>query len=352
MVFSSTTFLLLFLPFVLIVYYGLLRNNVKAKNAILFFASLVFYAWGEPLFVLVMVFSIIANWLFGVSIVKSTGAKRKKLLLALAVVLNLSILFVFKYLTFVLNNVTTLLRVDSVGINIALPIGVSFFTFQGMSYVIDVYREKSECLKNVLDVGLYISFFPQLIAGPIVRYETIAYEIHNRKETKSDFYDGFVRFLIGLAKKVILANTFAIYADDSFAAIDSLSAGMSWIGAVAYTFQIFFDFSGYSDMAIGLGKMFGFHFSENFDYPYISASVTEFWRRWHISLGAWFRDYVYIPLGGSRVSKGRLILNLFAVWMLTGIWHGANCFSYGALCISCCFVPRSLPDLISVKETQ
>ena len=211
--------------------------------------------------------------------------------------------------------------------NIALPIGISFFTFQAMSYVIDVYRQKGEVQTNILYVGLYISFFPQLIAGPIVRYETIADEIKNRKETVNDFFDGFARFIVGLSKKVLLANSFAILADQTFDAAkngDSLSVMFSWLGAIAYTLQIFFDFCGYSDMAIGLGRMFGFHFLENFNYPFISKSITEFWRRWHMSLGTWFRDYVYIPLGGSRVSKSRNIFNLFVVWLLTGIWHGAN----------------------------
>ena len=211
--------------------------------------------------------------------------------------------------------------------SIALPIGISFFTFQAMSYVIDVYRQKGEVQTNILYVGLYISFFPQLIAGPIVRYETIADEIKNRKETVDDFFNGFARFVVGLSKKVLLANSFAILADQTFDSAqngDSISVMFSWLGAIAYTLQIFFDFSGYSDMAIGLGRMFGFHFLENFDYPYISTSITEFWRRWHISLGTWFRDYLYIPLGGSRCGKARNIFNLFVVWFLTGLWHGAN----------------------------
>ena len=201
-------------------------------------------------------------------------------------------------------------------------IHISFFTFQAMSYVIDVYRQKGEVQTNILYVGLYISFFPQLIAGPIVRYETIADQIKNRKETLNDFFDGFARFVVGLSKKVLLANSFAILADQSFDAVkngDSISVMFGWLGAIAYTLQIFFDFSGYSDMAIGLGRMFGFHFLENFDYPYISTSITEFWRRWHMSLGTWFRDYLYFPLGGSRCSKGRNIFNLFVVWVLTGL---------------------------------
>ena len=249
---------------------------------------------------------------------------RAKWFVAASVVFNLSILFVFKYLTFcctVLDGLSGL----SVGVpEIALPIGISFFTFQAMSYVIDVYRGKGSCQKNILNVALYISFFPQLIAGPIVRYETVAYEIEHRKETVNDFLDGFARFVIGLAKKVLIANSVSLFADHAFSSVGQLTVAASWLGIVCYTLQIYFDFSGYSDMAIGLGRMFGFHFLENFNYPYISKSVTEFWRRWHISLGTWFRDYVYIPLGGSRVEKPRLILNLFTVWLLTGIWHGAN----------------------------
>ncbi len=211
--------------------------------------------------------------------------------------------------------------------NIVLPIGISFFTFQALSYVFDVYREKGNVQSNLLYVGLYISFFPQLIAGPIVRYETIANEIENRKENNNDFFDGFARFVIGLSKKVLLANSFAFLADQTFNAIkdgENISVLFGWLGAIAYTFQIFFDFSGYSDMAIGMGRMFGFHFLENFNYPYISTSVTEFWRRWHISLGTWFKDYLYIPLGGSHCSLQRNIFNLFVVWFLTGLWHGAN----------------------------
>lgn len=239
----------------------------------------------------------------------------------------LAVLFVFKYLTFTGNILKGIFGFDSTIPNIALPIGISFFTFQAMSYVIDVYRQKGEVQTNILYVGLYISFFPQLIAGPIVRYETIADQIKNRKETVEDFFDGFARFVVGLSKKVLLANSFAILADNAFNSSrdgSTLSVAFSWLGAIAYTMQIFFDFSGYSDMAIGLGRMFGFRFLENFNYPYISTSITEFWRRWHISLGTWFRDYVYFPLGGSRVGKVRNIFNLFVVWSLTGLWHGAN----------------------------
>lgn len=328
MLFSSTIFLYLFLPIVLFFNFIVFRKSRLLQNIFLLFASLFFYAWGEPKFVLVMMASIVVNWFFGLIISKKRDNKTiSKLIIALDVVFNLSLLFVFKYLTFagnVFNDITGMnLSIPS----IALPIGISFFTFQAMSYVIDVYRQKGEVQTNILYVGLYISFFPQLIAGPIVRYETIAYEIKNRKEAVDDFFNGFARFVVGLSKKVLLANSFAILADQAFDSAkngDSISVMFSWLGAIAYTLQIFFDFSGYSDMAIGLGRMFGFHFLENFDYPYISTSITEFWRRWHISLGTWFRDYLYFPLGGSHCSKARNIFNLFVVWTLTGIWHGAN----------------------------
>ena len=329
MLFSSSVFIYFFLPIVLFVYYVFLKKSRPLQNIFLFLASLFFYAWGEPKFVLVMLLSILMNWILGILVnkYKTVSQTKSKFILGLTVASNLSILFIFKYLNFTVNNVNSLFHTGIEIQQIALPIGISFFTFQAMSYVIDVYRGKGEVQKNIINVGLYISFFPQLIAGPIVRYETVAEEIKNRKETKEDFFNGFERFIVGFAKKVLLANSFAIIADRSF---DGLSGGASlsvlgaWLGALCYAFQIYYDFSGYSDMAIGLGKMFGFHFLENFNYPYISTSITEFWRRWHISLGTWFRDYVYFPLGGSRVKKGRLIFNLFVVWLLTGVWHGAN----------------------------
>ena len=330
MLFSSTTFIYLFLPLVLLVYYVFLRKNRTLSNVFLFLASLVFYGWGEPGFVFVMMASIVANWFFGIMVHKFQSANRKtlaKLMVVLACICNLGLLFVFKYLNFTENIICRVFGISPKLAQIALPIGISFFTFQAMSYVIDVYRGNGEVQKNILNVGLYISFFPQLIAGPIVRYETVSHEINHRKENSKDFFDGFARFVVGLGKKVLLANTFGVLADQIFGVVslgETLSAGAAWLGAIAYSLQIFFDFCGYSDMAIGLGKMFGFHFLENFDYPYISKSITEFWRRWHMSLGSWFRDYVYIPLGGSRVKKARLVLNLFVVWLLTGIWHGAN----------------------------
>jgi len=329
MLFSSPVFIYVFLPIVLLCYYTVLRNKRNLQNVFLFLSSLFFYAWGEPKFVLVMILSIVVNWSLGL-LVNNYKQKRilfSKFLIALTVFSNLLILFIFKYLNFTVNNINGFFGTSINIKSIALPIGVSFFTFQAMSYVIDVYRGKGNVQKNIINVGLYISFFPQLIAGPIVRYETVADQIKNRKETTEDFFNGFTRFVFGFSKKVLLANSFAIIADRSF---DGLAEGMNlsvlgaWLGAICYTLQIYYDFSGYSDMAIGLGKMFGFHFLENFNYPYISTSITEFWRRWHISLGSWFRDYVYFPMGGSRVKKRRLVFNLFIVWMLTGVWHGAN----------------------------
>lgn len=328
MLFSSTSFLYLFLPTVLFFNFVILKKSRLLQNIFLLFASLFFYAWGEPKFVIVMIASIIINWFFGLLISKKRDNKKISfLIIGIDVALNLCLLFVFKYLTFAGNIINSLFDINTTIPNIALPIGISFFTFQAMSYVIDVYRQKGDVQTNLLFVGLYISFFPQLIAGPIVRYETIADEIINRKETLNDFFDGFARFVIGLSKKVLLANNFAVLADQAFEAVkngDSVSIMFSWLGAIGYTLQIFFDFGGYSDMAIGLGRMFGFHFLENFDYPYISTSITEFWRRWHISLGTWFRDYLYIPLGGNHCGKARNIFNLFVVWSLTGLWHGAN----------------------------
>ena len=325
MVFSSSIFLFAFLPVCLFIYYVFLKNKRTAQNYFLTIASLFFYAWGEPVFVLIMIGSIFANWLFALWVNKIRDSKPLvKLVITLTLICNLSVLFVFKYLMFALTNANLLFNKHLEIPNIALPIGISFFTFQAISYVIDVYRKNGAVQKNPMNVALYIAFFPQLIAGPIVRYQTIADQIQNRKETFKDFSEGLTRFTIGLAKKMIISNNMALIADSAFKE-DNLSISFAWFGAIAYTLQIFFDFSGYSDMAIGLGRMFGFHFLENFNYPYISKSISEFWRRWHISLGSWFRDYVYFPLGGSRVnSKCRLVFNLFVVWFLTGIWHGAN----------------------------
>ena len=310
----------MFLPAVLVIYYML---NRRLRNPFLLLVSLVFYAWGTGKFVVMMVASALFNYVAAMVLDRLKDSPWRKPALAVTVAVNLSLLFVYKYLDFFITNIN-LLGFDFPLQHIALPLGISFFTFQAMSYSLDVYMGRALVQKNPLNVALYVSFFPQLVAGPIVRYQTIADQIQHRQETFDDFSEGVRRFILGFSKKVILSNNMALVADAVFG--DSYhSVVYAWMGALAYTFQIFFDFSGYSDMAIGLGKMFGFHFLENFDYPYISASVSEFWRRWHMSLGQWFRDYVYFPLGGSRVkTKGRLVFNLFVVWSLTGIWHGAS----------------------------
>ena len=327
MLFSSTEFLYAFLPLTLLLYY-LFSFSRHIKNGILLAASLYFYAWGEPRFVLVMLASIGCNYLVGrgVGLAKSKSNKAAaKTALIVGIACNLGLLFVFKYLTFVLGNINAILPLPFAVPEIALPIGISFFTFQSMSYIIDVYRGHADMQKNPLDLALYVALFPQLIAGPIVRYETVAEQIRSRRESWTMFSQGFCRFLTGLFKKVLISNQMGLVADKAFSmnADGTLGLAMAWLGALSYALQIYYDFSGYSDMAIGLGKCFGFSFEENFDYPYISCSVTEFWRRWHISLGTWFRDYVYIPLGGSRVKTNRLVFNLAVVWILTGVWHGA-----------------------------
>ncbi len=323
MVFSSTIFLFLFLPVTLAVYYNPFIKSRRFRNVFLLGASLLFYAWGEPVNVFLMVFSIIAGWIIGRRIKIETG-KKKKTWLLLGVSLYVLIFFIFKYLTFITDQVCLFLNTKQSVIDIALPIGISFYLFQLMSYLFDIYYNKAEAQDNILNLGLYISLFPQLIAGPIVRYADIEKQIEDRHEGIQFFSQGLMRFSFGLGKKVLLANYFGIVTDNIFDSSCEMSVLTAWIGACSYTFQIFFDFSGYSDMAIGLGKMFGFSFTENFRCPYIAKSVTEFWRRWHISLSTWFRDYVYIPLGGNRVSKGRWIFNMLVVWALTGIWHGAN----------------------------
>ena len=324
MLFSSSVFLFLFLPVVLLVYYLPLRRWRQGQNVFLLLASLGFYAWGEPWFVLVMLGSILANYGFGLWVDACKRAGRTCLPpLVAALAVNLGILFVFKYLTFTLG-ILNRLGAAFVIPGIELPIGISFFTFQALSYVLDVHRDRGEVQRSPLKVGLYISFFPQLIAGPIVKYETVAQQIDHRKETWTDFSAGCSRFIVGLGKKVLLSNQLAVVADRAFGLGDGLSASFAWLGALCYTLQIYYDFSGYSDMAIGLGRMFGFHYAENFNYPYISTSATEFWRRWHMSLGGFFRDYLYIPLGGSRHGAARTYINTFIVWFATGLWHGAS----------------------------
>ncbi|MBR2659766.1 MAG: MBOAT family protein [Clostridia bacterium] len=321
MVFSSLTFLLLFLPLTLLCYY--LARGVKARNLVLCLFSLVFYAWGEPVYVLLMLGSILFNYCIGLALGKTAGKGVRRALLVLALAVNLGAIGLFKYGNFVLENLGLLFGPGLPRLSLALPLGISFYTFQILSYVLDVYHEKTPVQSSLLRLATYIVLFPQLVAGPIVRYEEIQSQLQSRRETLEDFTEGLRRFAIGLGKKVILANAMAAIADPI---LDSavLPPGSAWLAAVAYMLQIYFDFSGYSDMAIGMGRFFGFRFSENFNYPYAADSITEFWRRWHISLSSWFRDYVYFPLGGSRCSTARNILNLMIVWTLTGLWHGAS----------------------------
>lgn len=322
MVFSSTIFLCVYLPLVLLGYYICPK---KGRNLFLLIVSLVFYAWGEPKYVFLMIFSILVNYIFGRLMDKNRGRqKRMKLLLVLSVVIDIGLLSVFKYTDFVITNVNAIFGSSFDLLNIALPIGISFYTFQAMSYTIDVYRNDVRVQKNLIDFGMYITMFPQLIAGPIVRYADVQDQLADRSVTTADFSEGVMRFVVGLGKKVLLANQMGAVWSDIYALGGDVSALMAWTGAIAYTFQIYFDFSGYSDMAIGLGRMFGFKFPENFRYPYQSVSITDFWRRWHITLSTWFKEYLYIPLGGNRRGLARQALNLLIVWSLTGFWHGAG----------------------------
>lgn len=322
MVFSSTIFLCVYLPLVLLGYYICPK---KGRNLFLLIVSLVFYAWGEPKYVFLMIFSILVNYIFGRLMDKNRGRqKRMKLLLVLSVVIDLGLLSVFKYTDFIITNVNAIFGSSFDLLNIALPIGISFYTFQAMSYTIDVYRNDVRVQKNLIDFGMYITMFPQLIAGPIVRYADVQDQLAERSVTMADFSEGVMRFVVGLGKKVLLANQMGAVWSEIYALGGDVSALMAWTGAIAYTFQIYFDFSGYSDMAIGLGRMFGFKFPENFRYPYQSVSITDFWRRWHITLSTWFKEYLYIPLGGNRCGLARQALNLLIVWSLTGFWHGAG----------------------------
>ena len=322
MLFSSITFLFLFLPLVMAVYY-IVPN--KAKNVVFLIASLFFYAWGEPVYVVLMILSILFNYFCGRDIKANEEDQRNaKRSLAFAVAVNVLILGFFKYYGFILNTLNSVLPTDIPYRELPLPVGISFYTFQAISYLVDIYRKKADPQKNILYFALYISMFPQLIAGPIVRYVDIEAQLKNRKISVRRLGQGAVYFIIGLAKKVVIANSVgAVFEQIADMPASSLSVLTAWLGVFSYAFQIYFDFSGYSDMAVGLGKMFGFEFKKNFDYPYISKSITEFWRRWHISLSTWFREYVYIPLGGNRCSVSRNIFNLMAVWTLTGMWHGA-----------------------------
>lgn len=322
MVFSSTIFLCVYLPLVLLGYYICPK---KGRNLFLLIVSLVFYAWGEPKYVFLMIFSILINYVFGRLMDKNRGRqKRMKLLLVLSVVIDIGLLSVFKYTDFIITNINAIFGANFDLLNIALPIGISFYTFQAMSYTIDVYRDDVRVQKNLIDFGMYITMFPQLIAGPIVRYADVQDQLADRSVTTADFSEGIMRFVVGLGKKVLLANQMGAVWSEIYALGGDVSALMAWTGAIAYTFQIYFDFSGYSDMAIGLGRMFGFKFPENFRYPYQSVSITDFWRRWHITLSTWFKEYLYIPLGGNRRGLTRQALNLLIVWSLTGFWHGAG----------------------------
>ncbi|MBB6454563.1 alginate O-acetyltransferase complex protein AlgI [Salirhabdus euzebyi] len=327
MVFSSPVFLFVFLPVVLIGYF-LIRN--RYKNIFLLIASLFFYSWGEPKYVLIMLLSIAINYFFGALVENYIDKKNlAKKIVAVAIIANLGILAFYKYLNFIVENINIL--IVKIGMEpiylepIDLPIGISFFTFQALSYVVDVYRRESRAQKNPLDLALYISLFPQLVAGPIVRYGDVAEQIKNRITQMEDINYGVKRFIIGLGKKVLIANPMGKIADEIFSLSGGdLSSGLAWLGIICYSLQIYYDFSGYSDMAIGLGRIFGFKFLENFNYPYISKSIKEFWRRWHISLSTWFRDYVYIPLGGSKTTRFNTYRNLLIVFIITGFWHGAS----------------------------
>lgn len=321
MVFSSLVFMFAYLPITLLAYYLVPRQG---RNIFLFIVNLIFYGWGEPRLVLLMVFNIFFNYIGGWLVDKyRADAKKKKLFLILTCVLDIGILAVFKYTGMITETLNMLPFLNIPELQISLPIGISFYTFQTMSYVIDVYRDDAPVSKNFINFGTYVALFPQLIAGPIVRYRDVAEQLVNRRETLEMFTKGVKLFMVGLAKKVIIANTMGTLTTNIFATTDENGVVGTWVGIIAYTFQIYFDFSGYSDMACGLGNMMGFEFLKNFNYPYIAKSITDFWRRWHISLSTWFKEYVYIPLGGNRKGVKRQILNLLIVWGLTGLWHGA-----------------------------
>ena len=320
MVFSSIVFLFTFLPLVLLLYFLIPR---PAKNIVLLAASLIFYAWGEPVYVFLMLLSILLNYFCGLEIAeRAEQGQMARGIFFFSIAVNLGLLGFFKYAGFLVQMLNGLLHVKLPAPDLDLPVGISFYTFQILSYVIDVYRKKVKVQKNLVAFGLYVTMFPQLIAGPIVRYEDIEGQLEKRRVTWDKFGSGSVLFVQGLAKKVLLANMAGeLFSQVSGMPQGSISVLTAWLGCLGYTFQIYFDFSGYSDMAIGLGRMFGFRFPQNFDYPYTSRSITEFWRRWHISLGTWFREYVYIPLGGNRVGPARHIRNIMTVWLLTGLWH-------------------------------
>ncbi|MEG2457311.1 MAG: MBOAT family O-acyltransferase [Bacilli bacterium] len=320
MVFSSITFIYFFLSILLLVYF---LAPKKYKNIVLLLFSLLFYFYGEADYLWLLILSCLINYTFAILIDKTNKINLKKILLTLCVISNVSLFIYFKYTDFLITNINSIFSTNFSLLHIALPLGISFFTFQALSYVIDVYKRKVNVEKNILSFATYICLFPQLVAGPIVRYETIHNELNNRETSFDKFSYGIKRFIIGLSKKVLIANTLGVLSTTLFDVINP-SITTYWLNAVAFTLQIYFDFSGYSDMAIGLGSMFGFKFLENFNYPFISSSITDFWRRWHISLSSWLKDYIYIPLGGSRVSKPKYIRNILIVWLITGLWHGAS----------------------------
>lgn len=325
MLFSSLTFLFAFLPLVFIIYY--IIPNRYLRNVVLLLFSLGFYSWGEPSYIVLMLFSLVFNYSF---VLAFDYCKQKhnivlaRVIFVLTIMVNLGLLGYYKYAAFLIGNINFMFKTNLPLVKVALPIGISFYTFQILSYVVDAYYGKVKVQKDFVLLSTYVALFPQLIAGPIVRYQTIEDELLNRKENINDVANGIRRFIIGLGKKVILANQAGLIADTIINQSNYVGFSLAWVGILAYSLQIYFDFSGYSDMAIGLGKVFGFHFLENFNYPYIASSITDFWRRWHMSLSTWFKDYVYIPLGGNQVKAYRWYINIFIVWFLTGMWHGAT----------------------------
>ncbi len=328
MVFSSLEFLYLYLPASLLIYFLIPARYLTARNFALLILSLIFYGWSEPVYIFIMLFSIIVDYVCGylVSVHRESAPKKARLAMIASVVLNLSVLFFFKYFDFIIKNIALIPAFSSLKpLGITLPVGISFYTFQTMSYTLDIYLGKAKLQRNILSFGAYVTMFPQLIAGPIVRYSDVDNELRSRTHSLDRAARGVARFACGLAKKVLLANTAgAMYEQMVSTVAEKPNALAAWCGIIFYSFQIYFDFSGYSDMAIGIGYALGFDFPENFNYPYISRSITEFWRRWHITLSTWFREYVYIPLGGNRKGKYRMFFNLFVVWFLTGLWHGAS----------------------------
>ena len=343
MLFSSIPFLYYFLPLVLIVYFAV---PGKWKNGVLLLSSLIFYGWGEPKLLFLMVFTIALFYVCGLAIGRAEGQEQKKFWLTVSIVISVALLGLFKYADFFIGSVNSVTGLSLPFLKLALPVGISFYTFQCLSYTIDVYRGNVPPQKNPVSFGAYVALFPQLIAGPIVRYVDVARELEHRTYSWENMALGLRRFLVGLGKKVILADNFALLMK-LFRESGEKSVLFYWMYAIAFALNIYFDFSGYSDMAIGLGRIFGFHFIENFNYPYLSKSVTEFWRRWHMSLGSWFRDYVYIPMGGNRVSRGRWVFNILTVWMLTGLWHGAawNFVLWGLLFAALLLTEKWVPAL-------